>query len=464
MKRWVGLSVGFALGACAPNAGHVTVAPLPSVRSTAPALPSADIVTAPPRASQFASFSPSGKLVVSRSSDDEVVVAELPSLRVVARLRSPQLSGPNGAELSLPSDAQLAIKYWIDENPHEELRNLANGAVVSDAALSVSEAPIATPFGPAHLEVVNDEDGTLKRARLSIERTDHGKRQMDLRASFGERYLHIESLGVFGESLLLRSEGWDGVPVGRVGSVNLRTGRIRLVPERLSGVGQVAIAGQRMALLQSQESAAWLFELPSLTRVATFTYADAQVIDPTQMPGGEGQACIALSPDFTKFAMTHSLAPVRWYDTATGALLGEQEELSVAGGYFSCELAFTPDGTHLVRSTRFGSVNVIKLASGDVTASYSYAYCYNCNGASGNVEWKSGSVLSADRRFFAVANTADESTKSEPRFGFLIDLVENRVHELGEASQATFDPTSRYLAVDDRVYATSPFRLLGPLQ
>jgi len=152
------------------------------------------------------------------------------------------------------------------------------------------------------------------------------QRRVDLRPSFGQaKYLELTPLSTFGDELVVRSKGTNGaMPMGRVGTINLRSGRVRLLPVFIGVSGDIALRGQRLYVLQGPESGAWAYELPSLRRLARYALPGAHERRLKDATMGEPPACVAISADGKRLAFAES-GTVRWYDVASTRLLGEPE-------------------------------------------------------------------------------------------------------------------------------------------
>ena len=79
--------------------------------------------------------------------------------------------------------------------------------------------------------------------------SDGTERRIDLVPSFGQdQHLSLRVLGSFGEDVVLRSDASHGaMAMGRLGTVNLVSKRVHLIPEPLSASADISIVGDRLA-------------------------------------------------------------------------------------------------------------------------------------------------------------------------------------------------------------------------
>jgi hypothetical protein len=201
-----------------------------------------------------------------------------------------------------------------------------------------------------------------------------------------------------GDALVIRSKGTvHGMIVGRLAAVNLRSGRVTLVPEPIGGSGDVLLRESRLYAVQGPGTHAFAYEVPSMKRLARFSFPGAITRRLSDLTLGEAPACVALSPDSRVFALSGD-GHVYWFDAATGRAQGDVE-VSQSGDFFSCLLHFTPGGERLARATDYGALHLTELASGKTLLERDDGRCINCDHgpiASGSMEW-SGRSLLADK-------------------------------------------------------------------
>jgi hypothetical protein len=407
LVAWIGCAVvPLWFASCQPNLRAMPQTPSARVASEARA--------AGPRSETFVlGFRPNGTKVASTRDFRVVTVSEVPSLKRLAELVFDLVPAEDKPTFRwLGDDALAASLYGDDGAVRQEVRRIADGKRIpaTDIAAPLEpfsdaldpNAPAArgqtpdtfdTPLGRARLDVASMPDGTVRRAQLILTRPDGSERRIDLRSGFAQdQYLAVQVLGVFGEQVLLRwSASYRGIAMGRLGTVDLTRQRVAMIPEPLSASADISIVGDRLALVQGAETRAWLFELPSLRRLTTFSFPDAKVSTVDELVLGEGPTCIALAPDRRRVALLGALQPLRWFDAATGRQLGE---LAIGGDYFSCLLAFAADGRQLVAATRFGAISVVNVERAQVELAYDFTNCTNCDRqiASGNRELERISV------------------------------------------------------------------------
>ncbi|MEO7036664.1 MAG: hypothetical protein ABI335_22810 [Polyangiaceae bacterium] len=481
-RRFAGAWLGCAvvtlwLASCRPN--------LPTPPQPTPLRVASGAREAGPRSEAFVlGFSATGTRLASTRDFRTVTISEVPSLKRLTALVFDLAPGEDSPTFSWLGDNALALSvYGADGAVRQEVRRIADGKRFAAADVAVPLEPFsdaldpntdaargqtphvfATPLGRVRLDVASTPDGKVQRAQLILARPDGSERRIDLHSSFAQdRYLSLRALGVFGQQVLLRSWASHGaIAMGRLGTVDLASQRVTMIQEPLSASADISIVGDRLALVQGAETKAWLFELPSLRRLTTFSFPDAKVSTVGELVLGDGPTCIALAPDRSRVALLGALQPLRWFDTATGRQLGE---LSVNGDYFSCMLAFAADSRHLVAATRFGGVSVVNVERAQIELTYDFTHCTNCDRqiASGNRELSSSASLSPDVRYFLVRGASAEAHACVAST-CLVDLVTHAVTPLAaEGSYVGFDPSSRYFILGNALFSTQPVRRIAEL-
>lgn len=403
-------------------------------------------------------FSKSGKYVFTADGDEHILVTELATAKRVARI---QLSTPQSIFISASDDEVVFEALSDSPDPGVEERfALPSGARTWKG---VPEDWFSTPLGRARLHVEYEGDGQVTVAEAWLHPANGEPRRVDLRRTFGrDGYLRLKSLGMVGGELVLRSEGTVGAtPMGRVGTINWRTGKVRLVPVLVGVVGDVVLRGDRLYLLQGPESGAWAFQLPSLRRVGRYTFADAHERREEELTMGEPPTCLALAPDGKMLAFVDS-GLLRWYGVENAQKLGEAEA-HLTGDFFSCSLTFTVDGRRLAHATRHGGLSIVDVASGNVVKELSYGRCTNCDRqiASGNMELTGGGLLSPDGRYFVGSEARLVRPGVTEGATYLVELATGRVIPWGDQGVAGFDPTGRYFISGDAIFHSASLREVG---
>ena len=422
-------------------------------------------------------FSPQGTRLASTRDFRTVIVSEVPSMKRLSELVFDFVPPEHTPNFDWRGEDALAGTWYGDDGAgRQEVRRIADGKRIAAADIAAPLEPFSdvldpstpaargqtpdvfdTPLGRARLDVVSTPDGGVQRAQLILARPDGSERRIDLHSSFAQdKYVSLQALGVFGQQVLLRaSASHRAIAMGRLGTVDLASRRVTMIREPLSASADISIVGDRLALVQGAETKAWLFELPSLRRLTTFSFPNAKVSSIDDLVLGDGPTCIALAPDRSRVALLGALQPLRWFDATTGRQLGE---LSINGDYFSCMLAFAADGQHLVAATRFGAVSVVNVERAQLELSYDFTHCTNCDRriASGNRELSSSASLSPDVRYFLVQGaSADEHACVGSTC--LVDLVTHAVTPLAvEGGFGGFDPSGRYFILGSALFTTHP--------
>jgi hypothetical protein len=449
---------GAVLPACAGPARPAT--PTRVAVATAVASASTDIPTSPctlKGGHSWLGFAASSRFVYT-SDGSAVFVTELATAKPVARVPF-DLLAEQASQSSVTVGATTADAITLVGHGGEGKRSMAETRSVPDGLLMSIEPfddGIDTPQGRARLEVVIDPSSHEPfGARVLVEGPTE-RRSIDLRSSFaGQHYLALEHVGLVGDALVIRSNGTvQGITVGRLAVVNLRNGRITWAPEPLGSSGDVLLRENRLYAVQGPGTHAFAYEIPSMKRLARFSFPGAITRRLSDLTLGEAPACVALSPDSSVFALSGD-GHVHWFDAATGRAEGDVE-VSQSGDFSSCLLRFTPDGKRLARATSYGALQLTELASGKTILDRDDGRCLNCSAgpiASGNMEWSGSSLLADNGRFWVVSGAP----------GALVDLVTGTTTAFPFSRFGGFDPTSQYLVSNEQVFTTSPFRLVGAL-
>lgn len=402
-------------------------------------------------------FGASGRFVYT-SDASSVLVTELASAKLVARVPFDLLAEQavdRSIRLGATTDDAITLVGYDAEGQSfvTETRSVPEGALRSTQAV---DDGIDTPHGRARFEVVMDPSSHESLGARVIVEAPTGMRSIDLRSHFaGQHYLELEHVGLVGDSLVIRSKGTvHGIVVGRLAVVNLRSGRVTLVPEPIGGSGDVLLRESRLYAVQGPGTHAFAYEVPTMKRLARFSFPGAITRRVSDLTLGEAPACIALSPDSRVFALSGD-GHVHWFDAASGRAQGDVE-VSQSGDFFSCLLRFTPDGKRLARATRYGALHLTDLASGKALLDRDDGRCNNCDHgpiSSGNREWSGDSLLADKGRFWVVLGAP----------GALVDLVTGATTAFPFSTFGGFDPTNQYLVSNEQVFTTSPFRLVGEL-
>jgi hypothetical protein len=157
-------------------------------------------------------------------------------------------------------DAITLVENGVeDQSSPTETRGVPDGALRSAEAVDV----IDTPLGHARLEVIIDSSSLEAIAACVIVEAAKETRRIDLRSHFaGQRHLELAHVGRVGDALVTRSKRTsNGIIVGRLIVVNVRSGRVTLAPEPIGGSGDVLLRESRLYAVQGPGVHAFAYEV-----------------------------------------------------------------------------------------------------------------------------------------------------------------------------------------------------------
>jgi hypothetical protein len=453
-----------ALSGCAAK-------PPPSSTATGVA-PSASGAVLKPRGAPWIgpdSFSPSGDHIAYLRSGEPTVVT-LADCSVLATVGSElQSRDAEGLSVRLPSDDVLLITHSTsDEHSNqarvEEVRALPHGNLTSRGP---SFDWFDTELGHVRLELKQGEGDAALSIHALLRPLQGGERRFDVSRTFGEGLrIALRPLAALRDTLIVSREVGAALPYSQIGSIHLKTGFARQLQLPIGVTGQAVVNGDRLALVQQDDSPAFVYELPSLRRVATAKPEGAkeQTLDTLSL--GQPHSCVALSASNDVLALWQNRESLAWFSARTGRLLGKTSEDASLGGLglrYDCWLTFASDERLVLASGR-GSVRVVDTTSGRVVLRHDLL---NCRRVDNRDNCDAHSALSPNARFFAADNVKqrDENPSVSARpHGYLIDLETDSTYDLGplQPQQSdylppVFDPSSRYLVRGGQVFSTAPF-------